>query len=108
MLPLSDNPHIPASMGTRHRAALGLSEECDAAIIAVSEESGRISLAHGGKYLGRDYDEAALREELRQLMFERSNPVKREAVEFGLNSSDHAAGLKAMLRKKKGRDDSRP
>jgi len=74
MLPLSDNPSIPASMGTRHRAALGLSEECDAAIIAVSEESGRISLAHGGKFLGRDYDEAALKEELQRLIFERSNP----------------------------------
>jgi hypothetical protein len=74
MLPLSDNPSIPASMGTRHRAALGLSEECDAAIIAVSEESGRISLAHGGTFLGRDYDEAALKEELQRLIFERSNP----------------------------------
>ena len=73
MLPLSDHPGIPASMGTRHRAALGMSDECDAAIIAVSEESGRISLAHEGKFLGRDYEEAALREALRHLLFEPSH-----------------------------------
>ncbi|HEX7343298.1 MAG TPA: diadenylate cyclase CdaA [bacterium] len=69
MLPLSDNPNIPPSMGTRHRAALGISEESDAAVIAVSEESGRISLAHEGKFLARDYDEQRLKDALKELLF---------------------------------------
>jgi diadenylate cyclase len=49
LFPLTQNPNIPKTMGTRHRAALGLSEETDAVIIIVSEETGSISLAVGGK-----------------------------------------------------------
>ncbi|MBD3288257.1 TIGR00159 family protein [candidate division KSB1 bacterium] len=48
ILPLSQNPDLPPQYGTRHRAALGLSEETDAAIIVVSEETGQISLALDG------------------------------------------------------------
>ena len=47
-LPLSGQTDIRASFGTRHRAALGMAEESDAAIIVVSEETGSISLAFGG------------------------------------------------------------
>ncbi|MDD4956136.1 MAG: diadenylate cyclase CdaA [Candidatus Omnitrophica bacterium] len=49
LFPLTQNPNVPKTMGTRHRAALGLSEETDAAIIVISEETGKISLAMGGK-----------------------------------------------------------
>jgi len=45
-LPLSEQPDIRRSFGTRHRAALGLAEETDALILVVSEESGSLSLAH--------------------------------------------------------------
>ncbi|MFH1797927.1 MAG: diadenylate cyclase CdaA [Candidatus Omnitrophota bacterium] len=55
LFPLAQNPNIPKAMGTRHRAALGLSEETDAVIIVVSEETGSISLAMGGK-INRDID----------------------------------------------------
>ncbi len=49
LLPLSKNPDIDKRYGTRHRAALGLSEETDAVIIAVSEETQEISIVQGGE-----------------------------------------------------------
>ncbi len=61
ILPLSQSQDIPKHYGTRHRAALGLSEETDAAILVVSEETGKISLAINGK-LKTDLDYAELRQ----------------------------------------------
>ena len=49
ILPLTQNPVGDSSMGTRHRAAIGLSEETDAIVIVVSEETSRISIAHRGR-----------------------------------------------------------
>lgn len=48
ILPVSDDAELPASMGFRHRAALGMSEASDAAVVAISEETGRLSLATNG------------------------------------------------------------
>ncbi|MEM6672714.1 MAG: diadenylate cyclase [Planctomycetota bacterium] len=48
ILPLSDNDQLASSVGTRHRAALGLTEETDAVVVAVSEETGLISVFQGG------------------------------------------------------------
>ncbi|HEX6811920.1 MAG TPA: diadenylate cyclase CdaA [Planctomycetota bacterium] len=48
LFPLSQNPDVDKRLGTRHRAALGLSEETDALVLVVSEETGKISIARGG------------------------------------------------------------
>ncbi len=50
-LPVSENDHLPPSFGLRHRAAVGMSELTDTLILAISEESGRLTLARNGKYL---------------------------------------------------------
>jgi len=51
VLPVSENDHIPPNYGLRHRAAIGMSENTDTLIMAVSEETGRLLLARNGKYL---------------------------------------------------------
>lgn len=48
-LPITENPNIPAHYGMRHRAAIGLTEENDASVIVVSEETGNISFVEDGK-----------------------------------------------------------
>ena len=65
-LPLSVNPKVSRELGTRHRAALGLTEENDAVAIVVSEESGSISLVMGGD-LERGLSADALKTRLRAL-----------------------------------------
>ncbi len=60
-LPLSDNRELSKQLGTRHRAAVGISEVSDSLTIIVSEESGKVSVAQRGR-LRRDLSAAALRE----------------------------------------------
>ncbi|MBQ3573542.1 MAG: diadenylate cyclase CdaA [Clostridia bacterium] len=66
VLPLSKNPNINTSYGTRHRAGIGISEESDAISVIVSEETGRISVAHNGN-LTTGYNEDTLRAKLIEL-----------------------------------------
>jgi diadenylate cyclase len=66
ILPLSSNPRVAAEQGTRHRAALGLSEESDAAVVVVSEETGGISVAYRGTLKG-PLDSGELRSELSRI-----------------------------------------
>jgi diadenylate cyclase len=63
ILPLSHRPLADRSLGTRHRAAIGLSEETDAIVLVVSEETGTVSVAEDGA-LTRDVTEAELRDML--------------------------------------------
>jgi diadenylate cyclase len=66
LFPLSQNPDLPRILGTRHRAAIGLTEETDAVCVVVSEETGAISVSVYGK-LTRDLDEEGLRRVLKSL-----------------------------------------
>jgi len=66
-LPLSVNPRVSRELGTRHRAAIGLTEESDAVTVVVSEETGQISLALDGN-IERGLTPDALRDRIRSLI----------------------------------------
>lgn len=74
LLPLTQNPQISKTMGTRHRAAIGLTEETDAVAIVVSEETGIISVAVYGKLM-QNLNGEGLRRVLRSLLV-REEPKK--------------------------------
>lgn len=78
-LPLSDNFTISKEMGTRHRAALGMSENSDAVIVVVSEETGVITVAEGGK-LRRGFTEEQLVKELSARFIIEKNDEKIERL----------------------------
>ena len=66
-LPLSNQPDIRRSFGTRHRAALGMAEETDAVVLAVSEETGALSLAYDGNIF-YDLEEDEVRRRLHVML----------------------------------------
>ena len=67
LLPLSANPNLRTTMGTRHRAAIGVTEETDAVAIVVSEQEGTIALVVGGNLTER-LDASRLRNALEGLV----------------------------------------
>lgn len=86
-LPLSDNMQISKALGTRHRAALGMSEVSDALILVVSEETGLVSLAMDGK-LSRGVDAEYLRERLSQIQ-DRFSEGKKFAIRKGRQTHEN-------------------
>ncbi|MBR5314297.1 MAG: diadenylate cyclase CdaA [Clostridia bacterium] len=79
-LPLSDNPNIAKELGTRHRAAIGMSEISDAYILVVSEETGTISITHRGE-IKRNFDYVSLKETLVQYLI----PSEEETPKIKFN-----------------------
>jgi diadenylate cyclase len=100
-LPLSMNPMLSTQMGTRHRAGIGITEETDAIAVIVSEETGAISLAIGGKIerdLTVDQLRARLGGELRRYMSPVTLPTviaQEDESDAALDSPLHAAGAKS-------------
>jgi diadenylate cyclase len=73
IFPLTQRLDLHKSLGTRHRAAIGLSEETDAVVVVVSEETGQISYAHRGE-LARNVTVEELRSFLTQVLLRRPEP----------------------------------
>ncbi|WP_297377156.1 diadenylate cyclase CdaA [uncultured Helcococcus sp.] len=81
ILPLSDNFNISKELGTRHRAALGMSEKSDAFIIVVSEETGVVTTVYKGE-LSRNIDTETLKQSLNNLFVRQDESIfKKEAEE---------------------------
>ena len=73
-LPLTENHELSTELGTRHRAAIGLSEQCDALIVVVSEETGTISVAEGGRLMRR-FDEKTLAAKIRPAFVRKEDKI---------------------------------
>ena len=95
ILPLTQNNSLDSELGTRHRAAIGLSEQSDAIVVVVSEETGAISIALNGE-LKRDVTRGVLREVLLgQLIPQNSNSdEKKKRVFFKKNVNQNSGGNK--------------
>jgi DNA integrity scanning protein DisA with diadenylate cyclase activity len=69
ILPVSENPDVPASLGLRHRAAIGLTEVTDSVVLVVSEETGQISLVRAGEVF-RNLSSSDLRAKMNEMLFD--------------------------------------
>lgn len=88
LFPLSQQDKLSKTLGTRHRAALGLTEETDALVVVVSEETGSISFAYKGR-LTRGLDEARLRRMLSAILLrseKRKGKLERAREELDWNA----------------------
>jgi diadenylate cyclase len=102
-LPLSMNPVLSTQLGTRHRAGIGITEETDAIAVIVSEETGAISMAMGGK-IQRDLTAEQLRERLGSELKRYMSPVtlptlvaQSAEVDNGETDGDSPLRLRAQI-----------
>ncbi|MDR1997550.1 MAG: diadenylate cyclase CdaA [Candidatus Margulisbacteria bacterium] len=91
LLPLTDSKGLPSSVGTRHRAALGLSEVTDALVIVVSEETGYISIADNGQ-LNRKLDLPAVQSYLLKIYQKETSLFRRRLEKLFLAAKTRKAG----------------
>ncbi|MDB4975820.1 MAG: Diadenylate cyclase spyDAC [Myxococcaceae bacterium] len=100
-LPLTTNPDIDRTLGSRHRAALGISEETDAVVVVVSEERGSISLVFNGNMV-RDVDATSLRDALPGLLFRRMRRKKKKTTPPAASPSRHSIPVPRMPTRTEG------
>ena len=87
ILPVTENNDIPASMGLRHRAAIGLTEVTDSIVLVVSEETGQIALVRNGEVF-RNLSSSDLRIKLNHFLFDTDQkPVVAPATEGSVNAA---------------------
>ena len=79
LLPLTENRSLSTELGTRHRAALGLSEQCDAVVVIVSEETGIVSIAENG-HITRRLNSEQLKKRLRPLLIKADPTLKMKDI----------------------------
>jgi diadenylate cyclase len=79
IFPVSQRQDLDRNLGLRHRAAIGLSEESDAIVLIVSEETGVVSLAHRGR-LERDFTPESLRKRLAELLITEDTTTENEGT----------------------------
>ena len=93
-LPLTRNPQLSRELGSRHRAAIGISEETDCVALVVSEETGKISIVFDGQ-LSRGLDPPALAERLRELLSLDDLAVENEEIKIAekIPEAQPAAGM---------------
>jgi uncharacterized protein (TIGR00159 family) len=101
VLPLTDNISASSNLGTRHRAAIGVTEEADAIAVVVSEETGQMSVAHSGRLI-RNLDQDRLRRVLRTLLSLDQTGTGGQSTPsffpFGQNRTDRASGSRSTRR----------
>jgi diadenylate cyclase len=85
LLPLTEDRSLNKELGTRHRAAIGLTEQTDAVVVIVSEETGIISIARGGR-LQRYLDDTMVKDMLRPLFLQKHSSFSEY---FNWRQSDH-------------------
>lgn len=89
VFPLSQREELHRSLGTRHRAAIGITEETDALVVVVSEETGTISVAYKGR-LSRGLDEDRLRRMLKTVLSRTSRSAEpKNFKDWGTGDSEH-------------------
>ncbi len=99
MLPLSDDLAISKELGTRHRAAIGLSKQCDSIVVVVSEETGKISIAKDGTLIADVKEETLKKILLKNLIVEpkadsqnkkkkKEKKEKKEVIDIENNSKE--------------------
>lgn len=81
LLPLTDDRSLSTELGTRHRAAIGLSEQCDAVVVIVSEETGTISVAEAGR-IYRHLDSEQLKQYLMPIFSPRKTTLKEAVLKW--------------------------
>ena len=96
MLPLASSADIAKELGTRHRAAIGISKESDSVAIVVSEETGRISIAKDGTLIA-DVKEEALKKIL-------INNIVTKRFSDNQSQKNRITKIKTMLKNKKNKE----